>query len=410
MKKRKGSCICIVLFTFFFIMLWGTRPAGASWLEDLFLPYTQKGVFNSYPSLKGEKPVTFRWWYKNRPYRLDLTLYESLYKFYAGQPKSVSYLDFKGPPRDWQEKFYALFTTVPGRENIFSVIARKIKKMGDRRSLSDDEIVELVITFIQSIPYDRENADRILKEEQSVKYPYEVLYKKRGTCSGKSFLGALILEDLGYGWAFFIYEERQHLALGLQVPDKYSNYDSGYCYVESTVFGLPPGIIPEFGEDSGVMPVQNYKFEKKDILDTGRDSGIFPEISTEKLGEVEIYQKHTGKEYTGIKEVMDKRNRIIQLYDSAAVDKNMIERLKGKVSRKEREITRYIKKMKQEKKRNNVDKYNNMVEIYREKHKNYREDLDRYNRLVKEYNRKIKKYNSLNWEFFQVGERRKLKD
>ncbi len=354
--------------------------------------------------------MTFKWWYKNRPYTLDLTLYESVYEYYAGKPGSVSYFKSEGPPADWKKEFYGMFTEVPREEEIFALTAEKIREAGKKRGLTDDEIVELAITFVQAIPYDRERALRILREEETSKYPYEVLYRGQGTCSGKSFLGALILDELGYGRSLFAYEERQHLALAVRVPRDYSNYSSGYGYVETTVFGLPVGIVPEFESGEGAIPVRNYGFSARDIRYIEEGEGMFPQISTEKMGEVSIYQKTEGKVYNGIKQVMDIRDRIIHFYDTAVINKSRLKRMKVDLNRREKEISRLIQKMEKEKEPGNINRYNRMVENYRKEYEKYKNELDRYNNLVDEYNGKIEKYNLLIAKFYSLEDRSRVRN
>jgi len=58
--------------------------------------------------------------------------------------------------------------------------------------------------------------------------------KKKGVCSEKSRLLALILKELGYGVVLFHFEPEKHMAVGIKCPIIYSYRGTGYCFIETS--------------------------------------------------------------------------------------------------------------------------------------------------------------------------------
>ncbi|MEF8847487.1 MAG: hypothetical protein V5A57_03615, partial [Candidatus Paceibacterota bacterium] len=184
-----------------------------------------------------KKQVNYQWRYNKQKYELSATLHESTYNYYGNQPKEYTYTGTK--PKNWKEEYYNAFLQTAESDNTFSELTSKLKELGEQSDLSEDQVVELTVSFVQSIPYDEKKS---LEETFKASYPYEVLYEKKGVCSGKSFLGALLVKELGYGVALFSFEEANHMVIGIKCPEQYDSYNSGYCYTELTTSGWKIGI------------------------------------------------------------------------------------------------------------------------------------------------------------------------
>ena len=185
-----------------------------------------------------------------------------------------------------------------GDDTIQSV-ARDIKSVGAKNKLTDNQLVELVVAFVQNIPYDSEKAKKILgnsHEKGLINYPYETLYENKGVCSDKSFLTVLLLKELGYGTALFVYDDEKHMSVGVQCPVEYSSYGSGYCYTETTSVGNRIGMIPDLNslnnQAEAVKELNYFDYSQADQFDV------------KKLGSVKIYQKTQGKVYSGVIQTM----------------------------------------------------------------------------------------------------------
>jgi hypothetical protein len=100
-------------------------------------------------------------------------------------------------------------------------VANRIKQ-----EANGDDRVRLAVSMVQKMS---------TSQQDSSKYPYEVLYTKNGTAREKSRLLALMLKDLGYGVALLEFGPENHTAVGVKCPEAYDYMDTGYCFVETTV-------------------------------------------------------------------------------------------------------------------------------------------------------------------------------
>ena len=148
------------------------------------------------------KTITYDWKYKGKSYSLNEELYGSFYKFYNSLPATNV---FNGESQiGWLEKENQLFINGVEEDDTISKLAKSIKSLGEEKKLNEDQIVELIATFVQTIPYDYEELANIDSGNHKIDYPYEVLYKNKGICSDKSYLAYSLLKDLEYGVSFFL--------------------------------------------------------------------------------------------------------------------------------------------------------------------------------------------------------------
>ncbi len=104
---------------------------------------------------------------------------------------------------------------------------------------SDDQ-VRIAISTVQHIPY------KDYPHDTFAKYPYHVLFHNNGDCDEKSLLLALMLGEMGYGSAVFLFEDEAHMAAGIKAPEKYAYKGSGYAFIESTIPSIPTDADGEF--------------------------------------------------------------------------------------------------------------------------------------------------------------------
>lgn len=351
----------------------------------------QKITEKKFPQPLEPKEIVFNWKYGEKNYSLSEVFYKSIYDFYNQSPKNFSYTGEL--PIDWKEKYFQMFTSsLEEKDFIINLVAR-FRELGTKNNLNDDQLVELIMSFVQAIPYDKEKAKLILADAEGdfVNYPYETLYTQKGVCSDKSFLAYALLREMGYGVALFTYEEENHMAVGIQCPREYSNYDSGYCYAETTAPGNKIGIIPDLSslDNEAVAPQEIGYFNK--------DNNNF--VTTRQLGNVEIYQISEGKIYNGIiktikyiKEIELLRKKIKNLHIEIAS-------LKKHLDANEQELKELHEKIEKFKKNENYDKYNTLIDSYNRLIKTYQKKIDQYNEKVNIYNQNVNKYNKIVKEF-----------
>lgn len=337
------------------------------------------------PNPENPQDRKFTWTYAGKQYSIAETLYGSTEAFYQSSPKEFSYDgNLAG---DWEDQYFAMFLKENDSEKIFHKVAVDIQSAGKKNGLNDDQIVELAMAFVQGVQYDEARATAIAagSKEALTNYPYETLFLQKGVCADKSFLASMILRDLGYGTALFVYDTENHMAVGIQCSMQYSNYNSGYCYGETTAVGMRIGVIPDLNKTNN----QANNLKKLNYFD---QSSKFDE---KKLGEVKILQKTTGKEYGGVAGTIN-ISQSIESTGKAIVDaRSSLTSLKSKVESDQSSLDALKKKMDALKKSKNIEAYNKLVPTYNDQIGSAKKDVDKYNAQVKSYNSLVDKYNTL---------------
>lgn len=111
-----------------------------------------------------------------------------------------------------------------------------------RAGLDTRALAELVVTFVQNIPY------RLPTETYFELLPPElVVADGSGDCDSKAVLAAMMLKELGIGTAMLYSRNLAHAALGVALPGTGTSFSAGrtkYLFVEVTYPGWAIGIIP----------------------------------------------------------------------------------------------------------------------------------------------------------------------
>jgi len=190
------------------------------------------------PDKQGMQSKEFNWKYKKEEYTIKIPLYENLNYFYAKQPRFITYKD--SLPEDWEAQIYKNTLNLDDMEG-FTELIDFFSGVRQEKELSDDDFVELITSFVQNIPYDYASLD---DPNSQLKYPYQTLFDQKGVCSDKTLVAAKLLNYYGYGVALFLFDDENHMSLGIQCPKESSSYLSGYCYVETTA-AEAVGVAPE---------------------------------------------------------------------------------------------------------------------------------------------------------------------
>jgi len=164
-------------------------------------------------------------------YKLNLWIEKEMFEKASLLPKTI---EIKENEKLSSKVFYDLFlndeSDVPVLTDILSAI--------DNRSVgSDFDRVQVIVNFVQSIPYE---------EAKAQKYPIETLYLSKGDCSDKSILLAKLLDLAGFDVCLFVYDKAQHMAVGIATDDPSEAYKSRYIYIESTGYSKIGEIPVEF--------------------------------------------------------------------------------------------------------------------------------------------------------------------
>ncbi len=313
---------------------------------------------------KDEKLVKFSWKYKNKNYNLNQLFSDNLYKDYSNSNKNF-YYSSENPPSNLRDSYYALFLEVKNNDKSIELLLKDLKNISDREAFSDDEFVEFVMAFVQYIPYD------FSKIENGVQnFPYETLYKNSGVCSDKAFLAALMLRKMGYGSAIFDYPNAKHSAVAVSC-DSNSSYNSTYCFIETTNY-FPVGVFPgEINDGKAEALEENF-------------NNVF---NGSYLGPVEIYQKKTGRIYTGMNNVLKKVDTINKMNSSVKLKEADLKKISEELNNLKAELDSLLLKMDEYNRKKDISNYNLSAAEYNTK-------VDAYNNMLNNYKLKLEIFNN----------------
>ncbi|OGI19981.1 MAG: hypothetical protein A3J06_04635 [Candidatus Moranbacteria bacterium RIFCSPLOWO2_02_FULL_48_19] len=345
----------------------------------------------------GEKPSSFSWKYKGRGYALDESLYESYYRFYKTLPVSSPAND--ASQVKWYTTYNEMFIAGAVGDDTIQVLAEKIRVLGEERKLNENQMVELVAAFVQTIPYDQGKLERrksgLDGVTEKITYPYEVLYENTGVCQDKSYLAYALLKKLGYGVAIFLFPDPKdnHMAIGVKCPLQYSNYDSGYCFIETTSLGNKIGMIPDL--------IPQSRIATSDIQINTIDDSSAADDEYQPLGNIEILNTIDGKEYTGIIDTISTQRELLRLRKTIDVYKGELKALSAEIGSQEKDLDKMEKKMKSLKDDEKYDDYNDLVEKYNSLLSKVKKNIKAYNRQVAVNNAVVERYRVLANDFYR---------
>jgi len=126
----------------------------------------------------------------------------------------------------WLRDTYLAMIADPAQDGFYSMILNTLRAVRNQQNLNDDEYLELMTVFVQSIPYES-------LSENPPKFPVETYVDKSGDCDDKSLLLAGLLSREGYNVSLLSFNPESHMAVGVVCPEgEYKN--TGYSFVEST--------------------------------------------------------------------------------------------------------------------------------------------------------------------------------
>jgi len=123
-------------------------------------------------------------------------------------------------------EYYTAIINDPLQEEMYAQILGQTETVRSSWDLTDDEYVELLATFVQSINYSTKEAYR---------YPVETIIDKFGDCDDKSMLLAGLLTRAGYDAVLLVFEEESHATVGIKTADTTAYPETGgYSIIETT--------------------------------------------------------------------------------------------------------------------------------------------------------------------------------
>jgi len=116
------------------------------------------------------------------------------------------------------------------QEQIFSGLLEELNKVKRLQGLSDDEYLELMAVYVQSLRYES-------LEQSPAKFPVETIVDRAGDCDDKSLLLAGLLAQEGYSVALLSFGPEAHMAIGVGSSDHIYK-KTGYAFIETTGYSF----------------------------------------------------------------------------------------------------------------------------------------------------------------------------
>lgn len=183
----------------------------------------------------------YQWKFRNVNQLTEITLDPDLVSYYE---------DHQRIPSD----DYSIYVTEPLDDKAIAALAIQFRKQAEALGLTEQEMINYVITFVQYLEY------RLDKDSNGVneypQYPLETLAIKGGDCEDTSILLAALLKALGHD-PIIIHYPGIHTAVGLEMMGeasllRYPYKNHLYTYIETTR-PYEIGRIPEEFSELGAV-------------------------------------------------------------------------------------------------------------------------------------------------------------
>ncbi len=175
--------------------------------------------------------LDYTWYYNGRKCAVSLSIPESMYEYYSEKKRA-------------ETEDYSIYVTHPYDDEYINTIVQKMNFIALDRGYSEIEKINLIISFVQSLPYTSDNVTTPYDEYP--RYPLETLVDNGGDCEDTSILTASLLESMNYD--LILINPPGHMAVGVNV-DTYGSYwtfdEKQYYYLETTSVGWEIGDIPD---------------------------------------------------------------------------------------------------------------------------------------------------------------------
>lgn len=271
--------------------------------------------------------------FENREYDIEIEVNRSVYlgaqNVDKEWPKGKTWYD-----EEFVVEYYSAFIEDPEIDRFLDEFLKPFERIKRTDNLNDEEFLEIMITFVQQIPYDR-------YAPEYPRFPIEVIYDETGDCDEKSLLLLGMLSHEGYDVAFIIFPDIHHATAGIRInpsgnpsfrvfesPDK-----AKYFYIETTIptyiglyseeFEQAEAVVIPIGEGDKRFDRVNYICYITDSYTKIENRLVFMEntMSEWKSEITSLEWKLQYESYDSLEEWNDdyiKYNRLIQDYNSYA--------------------------------------------------------------------------------------------
>lgn len=222
-----------VFFTGFLLVV--AMALSAAYIGGLFLPHASVVSPHIIPVSSDRSPIisTHSYSFEKEIITITVPVSDSVYQGAKLTNKEVTIYG-NISKEVWIADSYRSMVNDPAQEDLYHALTMEFKKVKDSRGLSDDEYLELITTFVQSLRYET-------LTDNPAKFPVETVVDGSGDCDDKSLLLAGLLSREGYRVALLSFGNESHMALGV-AADGFLYKNTNYSYIETTNFsfvGIP---------------------------------------------------------------------------------------------------------------------------------------------------------------------------
>ena len=336
-------------------------------------------VADIYPMAKmGAKEVSLNCNYAGEDYTVSSTYYSSIDRYYRLSIRKYGLME---------NGDFAKYVYNNASDPSIQSLADKIEHIGDEQDFSADQVLELTACFIQNIPYDQARADSVLSQgnqSYTEQYPYETLYKNSGICTDKAYLGSALLKELGYGTGIFVFPDAKHVALAVESPDGYGEFDSPYIMMELTTPGFAPGEIPEEIDAASGKPAARIT-KLSDLAPSESPESLNVATGSSISNPNSIITVNDGQPYLRIVAAKGLEKKILTALDALDTKVSLLDSAYGELERRERKQESAYNAYKRASWEQEESAYNSYSYAF----DSYDAQIDYYNRLVDDYNNAI---------------------
>jgi hypothetical protein len=196
--------------------------------------------------------------------------------------------------------YYRAFINDPAQEDLYQSLAGEFREIRDTEHLDESRYLELMMVFVQSIPY-KTDTDKTLP-----KFPIETFVDREGDCDDKSILLAALLEHEGYNVSLLYFGPEQHVAVG--IGGNGPGYrGTGYIFVETTNLSYV-SVPPEALAGGVVLSSQPL------AIPVGSGSGTYTVLGEvgyiqDRLSAADAEIRRLDAELEGMRQQMDEARR-----------------------------------------------------------------------------------------------------
>jgi hypothetical protein len=155
----------------------------------------------------------------------------------------------------WLAQSYRAMVQDPAQDSLYATLLAETDKIRLQQKLSNDEYLELIAVYVQSLRYET-------REQNPAKFPVETVVDHSGDCDDKSLLLAGLLSREGYPVALLLFGPESHMAIGVG-SDDYLYKNTGYAFVETTNYSFVGVPTDKLGgnltlySDPVIIPISN---------------------------------------------------------------------------------------------------------------------------------------------------------